>query len=125
MDAEEFMDHVTDGGGELTGYYKKDTLVKIVEWIGASFGNRTREFYFKGRKLFFAFEKFESFVEKDNGELDLSKTSTTYEARYYFNSGKLIDKKITGKAGIADVATNSNAIVVAANQNISFLKGKK
>src|SRR5258706_8459542 len=44
---EEFLENQPDGGGELTGYYKNDTIVKITEWIGLSYGNRTREFYFK------------------------------------------------------------------------------
>ena len=45
LDGEEFRDHVPDGGGELTGFFKGDSIVKVAEWIGLSYGNRTTEFY--------------------------------------------------------------------------------
>src|SRR5258705_6652554 len=96
---EEFMENASDGGGELAGYYKKGNLVKIVEWLGLSYGNRTREFYFKNNSVFFVYEKFESFAIKDSAaaEMDHSKVKITFEGRYYFNHDKLIDQKITGK----------------------------
>jgi len=96
---EEFTENVPDGGCELTGYYKKDSIVKIVEWIGLSYGNRTREFYFKKGRLFFVYERFESFVIKDSteGEIDHSQVTTTFEGRYYFNMDKLIGQKVSGR----------------------------
>src|SRR5262245_30234971 len=50
LDCEEITENVPDGGCELTGYYKKDSLLKITEWVGLSYGNRAREFYFKNNK---------------------------------------------------------------------------
>ena len=106
---EDFMDNVTDGGGELTGYYKKDSIVKITEWIGLSYGNRTREFYFMSNKLFFVYEKFDSFIVNDStGEMDHSKTKTSFEGRYYFSKDKLIEKKLAGKRTFQE---ESNEIV--------------
>ena len=103
LNNEEFMENMTDGGGELTAYYKKDSIVKIFEWIGLSYGNRTREFYFKSNKLFFVYEKFESFLIIDTSqEMDYSKTKKTFEGRYYFNKDKLIEQKITGKRTFED-----------------------
>jgi len=101
LEDEEFLEHATDGGGELTGYFRNNSLVKIVEWIGLSYGNRTREFYLKNNDLFFVFEKFEAFIQTDSG-LDHSKVKTIFTGRYYFNNGKLISEKITGENKLAD-----------------------
>ncbi|MFI5129407.1 MAG: hypothetical protein ACHQFX_05425 [Chitinophagales bacterium] len=121
---EEFMENATDGGGELTGYYKKDSLVKIIEWIGLSFGNRTREFYLKNAKLFFVYEKFESFVVKDStvAEIDHSKVTTTFEGRYYFNKDKLIEQKNSGKQSFEETpAAVMVELLNAAKENIRLL----
>ena len=122
---EQFLENQPDGGGELTGYYKNDTIVKIVEWIGLSYGNRTREFYFKKGQLFFVYEKFESFVIKDSteGEIDHSSVTTTFEGRYYFNKDKLIDQKILGKRTFDEgSATVIKQLVAAAKENKKLLK---
>lgn len=92
---EEFMEHMTDGGGSLTGYFENGNLVKIVEWIGLSFGNREIEYYLKNDSLFFAFEVESRFADKEGGllaEFDYSKLVTAFEGRYYFNNTELIKK---------------------------------
>jgi len=121
---EEFMENATDGGAGLTGYYKKDSLVKIIEWIGLSFGNRTREFYLKNAKLFFVYEKFESFVVKDSAvaEIDRSKVTTTFECRYYFNKDKLIEQTSSGKRTFEEAPAAVIAdLLDAAKENIRLL----
>ncbi len=90
LENEEFMENVTDGGGTLTCWYKKDMIVKIVEWIGLSYGNTSREFYFKGGKLIFIYCKVCNFVQKDNDDLDYAKTMTAFEGRYYIKDNKII-----------------------------------
>ena len=47
LEDEEFLENMTDGGRELSGYFRKDSIVKVFEWVGLSYGNRTREYYFK------------------------------------------------------------------------------
>jgi hypothetical protein len=126
LDGEEFLDHVPDGGGELTGFFKNDSIVKISEWIGLSYGNRVREYYYKSNKLIFVYEKFQSFVQKNNGELDHDKIKTTFEGRYYFDKDKLIEQKISGKRTFED---NSSDVVKdlqeEAKNNFNILSGKK
>lgn len=46
-----------DGGEEIAGYYKNDTLVKITYSIGMSLCNKTFEFYFENSKVLFVYEK--------------------------------------------------------------------
>ena len=107
VDAEEFMENATDGGGELTGFKRNDSIVKIIEQIGISYGNRTREFYFKDRRLFFVYEVFDSFLENKEGDgLDYTKTKKAYEVRYYFNNGKLVEAKFTGKKPMQEDDSN-------------------
>jgi len=45
LNDEEFLDHTTDGGGQLTGFYKEGQLRKIVSWIGLSNGNEIFDFF--------------------------------------------------------------------------------
>jgi len=96
LDADEFLEEMPDGGAELTGYFRKDTLLKISEWVGLSYGNQTREFYFRNDQLFFVYEKFEAFVQTASG-LDHSKAKKCFEGRYYFDKNKPIEKTIEGK----------------------------
>lgn len=39
LDQETFMGFTTDGGGYLKGYFRKDSAVKLVEWVGLSYEN--------------------------------------------------------------------------------------
>ena len=97
LNNEEFLDHMPDGGGQLTGFYKEGQLRKIVSWIGLSNGNEIFEFYFNNNKLIFVYEQFNSFIYDSKQEtLRLDTTERTFEGRYYFNNDKLIDQITTG-----------------------------
>lgn len=102
LENEEFLEDMTDGGGELTGFYKGKEVKKIHEWIGVSNGISIKEFYFDDGQLIFVFEKFESFVSDDKkNELNHNKGKTTFEGRYYFNHRKLISKSTKGDRSVA------------------------
>ncbi len=47
LENEEFLEQMTDNGGELTGYFKNRKLVKIVEWIGLSSCVNITEYYYR------------------------------------------------------------------------------
>lgn len=127
LDNDDFMEHVTDGGGSITGYFKNDSIVKIVEWIGLSYGNGTREFYFKKARLFFVYEKFQSFVVNDTtGEMDHDAVKTSFEGRYYFNKDKLIEQKTTGKRVFEDESADIvKELLASAAENSNLLIKKK
>jgi len=124
LEDDEFMEEATDGGGELSGFLKNKSLVKIVEHVGISHGNRTREFYFKDNKLFFVFSKFESFMQTNNG-LDLSKLKTSFEGRYYFNNEKLVTRKTKGENSLGAEPLNGKELVDLAKKNSNLLSKKK
>ena len=97
LENEEFLENMTDGGGELTGYFNKGQIKKFPQWVDLSNGNKTTEFYFKNGHLIFVYEKFASFPFNTKTEqLDHTKTETTFEGRYYFHNNKLIDYRTTG-----------------------------
>src|SRR5688500_9058333 len=92
LDNEEFLENMPDGGGELSGYYRKGEIKKVSQWVGLSNGNEIKEYYFKNGKLIFVYEKFNSFIfNSTKQELDRIKSETTFVGRYYFNNNKLID----------------------------------
>jgi hypothetical protein len=97
LENEEFLEHMPDGGGQLTGFYKAGQLKKIVSWIGISRGNDISEFYFKNEKLIFVYEQFNSFVyDKKKQIFRLDTTQKTFEGHYYFYNNKLIDHITAG-----------------------------
>lgn len=97
-DEEKFLGNVTDGGGDLKGYFKNDSIQKISEWIGLSFGIIQTEYYFKDDQLIFVYknEKHFGFNNKTQ-ETDHNKLELAFEARYYFSNEKLIEVKKKGE----------------------------
>ena len=124
LENEDFLQHMTDGGGELVGYYNKDELVKMKEWIGLSQGNRSRMYYFRNNQLIMVVEKFNSFVPKGDG-LDKSKTKTTYEGSYYFHNNKLINQEVKGKRNFDDTRDVGSSLYRDAADNFRILSEKK
>ena len=95
-DPEEFLGHATDGGGELTGYFKKDSIRKIVLTVGLSYGEIKDEYFFKNDQLVFVYETEKDFAHDSSGTL-LDKLNVVFEGRYYFDNNKLLDKIEKGK----------------------------
>ena len=97
-DAEEFLGHGTDNGGSLKGYFKGDSLKKIVEWVGLSNRVVQNEYYFNNGKLVFAYStKSRCKANNKTGEIDCSKFDKVFKGRYYFSNGKLIDTILSEK----------------------------
>ena len=87
---EEFMENMTDGGGELTGFYRNNIISKTYQTIGISYGIYFVEYYYDDNKLIFVSEKFEQYSYDSLNTLDYSKTTTAFKGLYYFDSGKII-----------------------------------
>jgi len=123
---EEFLAHTTDGGGQLTGFYKEGQLRKIVSWIGLSNGNEIFEFYFTNSKLIFVYEQFNSFIyDRKQETLRLDTTERTFEGRYYFKNDKLIDQITTGHNRFEndDIDPQKTLLILAA-ENKKLLASK-
>ena len=110
---EEFLDTVFikqlgKGYGQLTGFFKNDTIYKICEQIGVriSHDSFTTDYYFFEGKLIFIYEKYEkeeekgfvenSFIESD-GSIGYRTPSLPFEGQYYFDNDKLINTETKGE----------------------------
>jgi len=126
LENEEFLMNMTDGGGELTGFYKNKEIKKIYEWIGLSNGISIKEFYFDKERLIFVYEKFDSFVFDDKKEeFDLDKIKTIFEGRYYFSNKKLFSESTKGNKSLAaqDKSTGKG-LLKSADDNMRLLNKK-
>jgi len=97
-DSEEFLGHNTDNGATLTGYFKADSLKKIVEWIGLSNKVIQREYYFDNARLVFVYLTESKYRFNDKTEsFDYTKLDNVFKGRYYFDKGHLIDTILSDK----------------------------
>lgn len=123
LNNEEFLDHATDGGGQLTGFYKGGQLRKIVRWTGLSNGNEIIEFYFINNKLIFVYEQFNAFIYDQKKEiLHQDTTERTFEGRYYFSKEKLINQITTGHNRFGDDSVDpEKTLLTEADENKKLL----
>ena len=97
LDVDEFDEAVggsPDNGGEVRGYFKKDTLYKLYLSVGPSFGRKDYEYYYDRGEVVFIYEKDQHFPPTKDGGLDYEKLVIGFEGRFYFNKGRLISKII-------------------------------
>jgi hypothetical protein len=107
LQQEAFTEHSTDGGSELTGYYQKGKIRKIVLWIGLSNGIHITEYYFRNGELIFIYKQFEMFTyDEQKEELNYHKREKTFEGRYYFHKNKLIHQQLKGDPWMEEATTD-------------------
>ena len=127
MDNEEFLKHVTDGGGQLTGFYKTGQLKKIVSWVGLSNGNEIFEFYFRDENVIFIHEQFNSFIYDDKKQtVRFDTTEKTFDGYYYFYNNKLINQVSTGHNRFEDDNIDAEkTLLMEAYDNKKMLDSKQ
>lgn len=98
LDNEQFLQQTTDGGGQLTGYFKNGKLVKIVEFIGLSSCVNITDYYFKESKLIFVYVTGKEFLYVYSlSTFNSNIQSVTMEYRFYFNNEKMVKKILKGQ----------------------------
>ena len=127
LNNEEFLEHATDGGGQLAGFYKAGQLKKIVRWVRLSNGNEIFDFYFKDNKLIFIHNQFNSFVYDDKKQtVRFDTTEKTFDVRYYFYNNKLIDQISTGHNRFEDDNIDTEeTLLTEANDNKKLLERRR
>ena len=124
--SEDFIGRATDGGGNLQGYYKNDTLVKIVEWVGLSNRMVQNEFYLKNNGLIFVLSKEEKYPYNDSLKmLDYSKLVLTFSGRYYFKNNKLFESIISHKRINQSVQDDAKGFLKSATDYAALLNKRK
>lgn len=96
LENDEFMEQVTDGGGELTGFYRSGRIYKIYRSVGISYGMYITEYYYRKNELMFVHEKFSQYGTDTVGTFDYTIVTTTYSGNYFFEKGKMIYSNSTG-----------------------------
>jgi hypothetical protein len=125
-DAEEFLGHGTDNGGSLKGYYKGDSLKKIVEWVGLSNRVVQNEYYFNNGKLIFVYST-DSRCKANNktGEIDCSKFGKVFKGRYYFSHGKLIETILSDKEREKTKQKDAADFLTSGKEYVRLLNAKR
>jgi hypothetical protein len=92
------MAQMTDGGGQVTGYFKNGQLVKMVEFIGLSSCVNITEYYVQDAKLIFAYTLGKEFLYVDSiATFNSSIQNLTMECRFYFKENKIIKSILKGQ----------------------------
>jgi hypothetical protein len=125
-DSEEFLGHATDNGGSLKGYYKGDSLKKVVEWIGMSNRIVQIEYYFDQGKLVFVYStdsrcKFNNKTE----EIDCSKFEKVAKGRYYFSDNKLIYTIFSDKEDEKTKQEDAANYLISSIDYVKLLNGRR
>jgi hypothetical protein len=123
---EEFLTQMTDGGGELIGYFKNGQIQKITLKIGLSYGIETYDYYFTSRQLIFAYELLNGFIYNESiSKFDYTKTEINFIGRYYFRNNKLIDSETTGHNRFEDDTLDiETTLIKEMNEYLDKLKRK-
>ena len=125
-DAEAFLGNSVDNGASLTGYFKGDTLVKIVESIGLSNKVLQNEYYLDEDKLFFVYATESNYEWNDSMQVfDYTKLKLHFSARYYFENGKLFDTILSDKNATSLTQNTAATFTSSIKKYISLLTKDK
>jgi hypothetical protein len=125
-DAEIFLGNGTDNGGSLTGYYKGDSLKKVIEWVGLSNKVIQNEYYFDNDKLIFVYSSESRYRFNDSTQsFDYTKLDNVFKGRYYFNNEKLIDTILDDKEHIATKKQDATEFLTSSKDYLKLLKTKR
>jgi hypothetical protein len=126
LDNEQWMGQMTDGGGQLTGYFKNGQLVKIVEWVGLSSCTSIYEYYFQDNIFIFVYGQEKVFAYVDSTDaFDYTKQTVRMECRFYFDNGKLIKSKFNGQTRCSNPPSDAQAPDLLADSKKYFELLKK
>lgn len=97
-DAEIILGQATDGGASLTGYFKGDTLCKVIEWVGLSSGVIQNEYYIDRGALVFVHSNEKRFAFNDSLQtMDNTKLVSAFSGRYYFQNNAFYEVVLSNK----------------------------
>jgi hypothetical protein len=102
LNNEDYLDQMPDNGAQLKGFFRNDSIYKIIEWTGLSYAVIIKEYYFLKDELVFVYDSERDYnhTKDSSGQFsgfDYTGARLKYEARHYFNKGKEIKKTENGK----------------------------
>jgi len=124
-DAEVFLGLAVDNGAELTGYFKGDTLVKVVEQVGLSNRIIQNEYFLENNKLFFVYSSDSIYAFNDSTQaFDYSKLKFKSDGKYYFENEKLFDTILSNKDRKATKEKDAASFLDSIKKYAALLKQK-
>jgi len=121
---EELSDEVPDGGMSLTGFFKKNKILKIEHWAGLSYGTQRVEYYFDRDSLIFVYVM-EQHFRLSGDSIDHSKQDLAFEGRYYFRNAALIHQ-VTKGTGFWNESDDAVSGLLPGSKNyLRFLYSRK
>lgn len=125
-ESEDFLGHATDNGGSLKGYFKGDSLKKIVEWVGLSNRVIENEYYFDNNKLVFVYSKESNYrFNNSTQSFDYTKLDNAFTGRYYFRNEKLIETIIPDKSREKTKQEDAQSFLSSVKEYIKLLSKNK
>jgi hypothetical protein len=122
---QEFLGRGTDNGGSLTGYYKGDSLKKVIEWVGLSNKFIQNEYYYDKDKLIFVYSIESRYRFNDSTQsFEYTRLYDVFKGRYYFDNGKLIDTILNDKEHIEAKNKSAAEFLISSEDYLKLLKTK-
>jgi hypothetical protein len=128
LDNMQFLEQMTDGGGQLTGYFKNGQLVKIVERVWLSSCVATYDYYLQNNLLIFIYGQENDFKFVDSAvAFNYDSLTLAMECRYYFNNDQLIKTEFKGTTRCSQQPSENDAkdLMAECKRYIVLLKDKK
>ena len=124
MDNDYFVAHndVTDGGQELTGYFKNGDIQKIAYSVGLSVGLQRYLYYFDRGELVYVSAEEDDYPATNEG-LDYEKTEPVFSGEYFFLNGKLLRTNSKGQGRYLSASTTNagDGLMVSATRYEALL----
>ena len=124
LDNAYFVSHneVTDGGQELTGYFKNRHIQKIAYGVGLSLGLQRYLYYFDRGELVYVSAEEDDYPATNEG-LDYEKTEPVFSGEYFFLNGKLLRTNAKGQGRYLSASTTNagDGLMVSATRYMALL----
>ena len=123
---EDILGHGTDNGSTLTGYFKKDSLKKVVEWVGVSNKVYQNEYYYNNDSLVFLYRIISNcrFTNRSQS-FDCSKLEVVFEGRYYFSRNELFETILSGNEFYTTKANDYLDYLKSSKDYLNLIKSKR
>ncbi len=97
LENEQFLEKMTDGGGQLMGYFKNGQLVKVLEKVGLSSCVGNYEYYYQNNELIYVRGKEHIFVYIDStNSFDYTSEKLGCTFSYYIQNDREIYSMYAG-----------------------------
>ncbi|MBK9193596.1 MAG: hypothetical protein IPO17_01130 [Flavobacteriales bacterium] len=118
LENEEFLEQMTDGGGELTGLTRNGQLVTMTERVGLSSCVTIAEYYFENTELVFVSVQGSEFAYVDStASFDPGVQDLTMQAMFYYHNDHVLEVDLKGSTRCGGAPTKEWATLYQVEAN--------